>query len=219
MMKTYDAVIFDLDGTLLNTLGDLADSVNYVLARYGFPTRQVAEIRKFVGNGVARLIELAIPDGRKNPQFADCLADFRAHYAEHMQQKTGPYPGITALLRQLVADGYKTAIVSNKFDAAVKELSRVYFGELIPVAIGESANVAKKPAPDTVRAALAALGVTADRAIYIGDSEVDVATARNAGLPCVGVTWGFRDRAVLEEQGADYIIDDARDLYSILETV
>lgn len=215
-MKKYDTVIFDLDGTLLNTLEDLTDSVNAALARYGFPARKAAEVRQFAGNGVARLIALSIPDGTDNPRFQECLADFRSLYAKNMQNKTKPYPGIPTLLRQLSDRHYKLAIVSNKFDQAVKGLNRTYFDAYIKIAIGESEHIAKKPAPDAVYKALEELGSTPDRAVYVGDSEVDVQTAKNAGMVCVGVTWGFRDRAVLEREGADHRIDRPEELLDLV---
>ena len=216
-MKKYDTIIFDLDGTLLNTLDDLADSVNYALGMYGFPCREIAEVRSFVGNGVARLMELSIPDGLKNLQYEKCLADFCSYYSENMQNKTGAYEEIMELLKELSKVGYKIAIVSNKFDKAVKELNQVYFGEYIKVAIGESENIRRKPAPDTVFKALEELGSTADKAVYVGDSEVDVQTAKNSGIMCVGVTWGFRGREVLEREGADYIIDRPGELLKIID--
>lgn len=215
-MRKYDTVIFDLDGTLLNTLDDLTDSVNYTLELYGFPSRTIEDIRCFLGNGVARLIELAVPDGLNNPEYEKCLADFRIHYSENMQNKTSTYKGILELLKQLSSEDYKIAIVSNKFDKAVKALNKLYFGEYIKVAIGESANISKKPAPDTVFKALEELNSTADKAVYVGDSEVDVKTAKNSGMICVGVTWGFRDRSVLEQEGADYIIDSPEELLKII---
>jgi phosphoglycolate phosphatase len=216
-MKKYDTVIFDLDGTLLDTLDDLADSVNYALNMYCFPCRDAEEVRSFVGNGVARLMELCIPDGLNNSQYEKCLADFRNHYSKNMQNKTGAYKEIMELLEELSKEGYKLAIVSNKFDDAVKGLNQVYFGEYVKVAIGESDNINRKPAPDTIFKALEELGSTADKAVYVGDSEVDVQTAKNAEIMCVGVTWGFRDREVLEQEGADYIIDRPRELLRILE--
>lgn len=218
-MKKYDTVIFDLDGTLLNTVEDLADSVNFALTLHGFPCRKLAEVRSFVGNGIARLMELSIPDGINNSQYEKCLADFRHHYSMNMQNKTEAYRGIMELLGQLSKENYKIAIVSNKFDKAVKELSQVYFGEFIKVAIGESENVAKKPAPDTVFKALEELDATANKAVYVGDSEVDVKTAKNSGVICIGVTWGFRDREVLEEKGADYIIDNPLELLEIIDSI
>jgi phosphoglycolate phosphatase len=216
-MKKYDTIIFDLDGTLLNTLEDLTDSVNYTLVLYGFPCRTIEEVRNFVGNGVGRLMELSIPDGLNNPQFEKCLENFRDHYSKNMQNKTNAYEGILVLLRQLSKKDYKIAIVSNKFDTAVKELNQIYFSEYIKVAIGESAKISKKPAPDTVFKALEELNSTTDKTVYVGDSEVDVKTAKNAKIICVGVTWGFRDRGVLEQECADYIIDNPEDLLKIID--
>ena len=204
-----DTIIFDLDGTLLDTLQDLADSVNAALAANGFPMRTVDEVRRFVGNGVRRLMELAIPEGEKNPLFEQTLAQFKEHYAVHCMDKTAPYEGILPLLTELKERGYKLAVVSNKFDAAVKELNRQYFGELIPVAIGEKSTVRKKPAPDSVFAAIEALKSDTGSAIYVGDSEVDILTAKNAGIPCALVTWGFRDKAYLHENGGELFFDDA----------
>lgn len=215
-MRKYDTVIFDLDGTLLDTLEDLTDSVNFALARYSFPRREISEVRSFVGNGVGRLMELSVPGGLNNPRLKTCLADFRDHYSSNMQNKTAPYPGIMELLQHLSKEQYKLAIVSNKFDQAVKGLNRFYFGEYVKVAIGESQNISKKPAPDTVLRALQELDSAAEKAVYVGDSEVDVKTARNSGIKFVGVTWGFRDKKILEQNGADYIIDTPLELLSII---
>jgi len=218
-MKKYNTVIFDLDGTLLNTLEDLTDSVNYALALYGLPCREMEEVRSFVGNGVARLMELSVPDGLNNPHFENCLADFRKHYSANMHNKTGAYKGIMELLEQLSKDDYKIAIASNKFDTAVKKLNQAYFREYIKTAIGESENVSRKPAPDTVFKALEELESSADNALYVGDSEVDVKTAKNSGISCVGVTWGFRDRTVLQQEGADFVIDRPLDLLKMLNSL
>ncbi|WP_238883820.1 HAD family hydrolase [Clostridium sp. YIM B02551] len=215
-MEKCNTIIFDLDGTLLDTLDDLTDSVNYSLARHGFPCREKDEVRRFVGNGVARLIELAIPEGRSNRKYDICLADFKEHYSKNKQNKTNAYNGIMELLEKLSKENYKLAIVSNKFDKAVKELNQIYFGEYIKVAIGQSEHIAKKPAPDTVYMALEELGSNTDNSIYVGDSEVDVKTAKNSGIKCVGVTWGFRGREVLEDKGADYIIDKPSELLEII---
>ncbi|OOM77877.1 HAD family hydrolase [Clostridium sp. BL-8] len=215
-MGRYDTVIFDLDGTLLNTIEDLTDSVNFALGLYGFPYKSLEEIRSFVGNGAARLIELSIPDGTSSPMYEKCFVDFRNHYSMNMRNKTDAYEGIMELLRQLLEKKYKIAIVSNKFDTAVKELNKIYFEKYIKVAIGESEKVSKKPAPDTVFKALEELGSVTDKSVYVGDSEVDVKTAKNAGVICVGVTWGFRNRKVLEENGADYIIDTPQELLKII---
>lgn len=212
----FDTIVFDLDGTLLDTLQDLADSVNAALTENGFPVRTVEEVRQFVGNGVRRLMELAIEGGATHPLFEKTLADFKAHYALHCMDKTVPYEGIIRLLTVLKERGYKLAVVSNKFDAAVKKLSHRYFGELIPVAIGERETVKKKPAPDSVFTAIKELGSNGMNAVYIGDSEVDILTAKNAGLPCILVTWGFRDREFLKEQGGEVFAADAESLEKYL---
>lgn len=215
-MKKYDTIIFDLDGTLLNTLEDLTDSVNYALALYGFPGRKMEEIRSFVGNGVANLMRLSLHDGLDNPHYEKCLEDFRSHYSQNLQNKTAAYEGIMELLNRLTIEGYKLAVVSNKFDKAVKGLCQYYFGEYIKVAIGESEGVSRKPAPDTVLKALEELDSAAGKAVFVGDSEVDAQTARNSGVIFVGVTWGFRDREVLEQEGAEYIIGRPRELLGII---
>ena len=212
-----DTVIFDLDGTLLNTLDDLADSTNYALSQFGLPMRQVAEIRSFVGNGVELLIERAVEGRLSKEDEQRCLDIFKQHYSENMNNKTRPYDGILELVRQLLEQRYHIAIVSNKFDSAVKELNVTYFEGLFPVAIGASEKIAKKPAPDSVYEALAQLQSVGENAIYIGDSDVDVLTAHNAGLSCVGVTWGFRDRELLLSVGAEYIIDEPKELFMILD--
>ena len=215
-MKKYDTIIFDLDGTLLNTLDDLSDSVNFSLTQNGLPIRSKTEVRKFLGNGIANLIERSVPNGTANPKYQKCLDDFKNHYSQNMQNKTNAYDGIIDLLTILRDRHYKLAIVSNKFDAAVKKLNRNYFAKYIEVAIGESATILKKPAPDTVYKALQQLKSDPKKAVYIGDSEVDVKTAQNSHLPCIGVTWGFRDRELLEERGADYIVDDPREILEIV---
>lgn len=216
MSIPYQTVIFDLDGTLLDTLDDLADSTNHALALHGLPERSREEIRQFVGNGVGRLLHLAVPAGTSPELEAQCLAEFRAHYLTNMEHKTAPYPGILELLDALRACGIPCAVVSNKFDGAVKGLCRRYFGDTIPVAIGESQGVARKPAPDTVLQALAELGAGTAGAVYVGDSDVDIQTARNSGLPCLSVSWGFRDRAFLTAHGAQRIVDTTAELEALL---
>ena len=216
-MKKYDTVIFDLDGTLLDTLDDLADSVNEVMEERGFPKRTREEVRRFVGNGVARLMALSVPGGEANPQFGDCLADFKKIYARNLSRRTAPYDGITRLLGRLSGGGFKLAVVSNKFDAAVKELCTEYFGLYHMEAFGEAAGMARKPAPDIVEKALHALDSTPEETLYVGDSEVDALTAKNAGVIFAGATWGFRDRETLEKAGADYIIDAPEELCYLLE--
>ena len=197
-----DTIIFDLDGTLLDTLEDLTDSVNYAMEQFGLQIRTIEEVRKFVGNGVAKLIERCIPQGTQNPSYGQILDCFKAHYAQHCEDKTRPYEGIMELLSELSRQGYHMAIVSNKFDGAVKKLNEKYFKEYIPVAIGESATVKKKPAPDTVYQALSELACDVSHAVYVGDSEVDRQTAENVPMPCISVTWGFRTRKQLLEAGA-----------------
>ena len=203
-MKQYSTYIFDLDGTLLDTIQDLATSVNYALRQCRMPERTLDEVRRFVGNGVRLLMIRAVPDGEDNPRFQEAFDIFRSHYLEHSLDTTAPYPGIMEMLERLKAGGKRLAVVSNKFDTATKELIRHFFGNLIEVAIGENeaAGVRKKPVPDTVNEALRQLGVGKENAVYVGDSDVDLQTARNSGLPCISVLWGFRDREFLLENGA-----------------
>lgn len=215
-MKAYDTVIFDLDGTLLNTLEDLADSVNYALAQAGMPFRSTEEVRRFVGNGVRRLMELSIPQGENNPRFEEIFSVFREHYFVHCNDRTGPYPHIMEMLEQLKERGYKLAIVSNKYYDAVQELRKLYFADYISIAIGEKEGIRKKPAPDTVQEALHALESDKSRAVYVGDSEVDIATAANAGMDCIVVTWGFRTREEQKRAGGKVFADDPMDILDLL---
>ena len=204
-MITYSTYIFDLDGTLLNTLGDLAASVNYALRTHGMPEHSIDDVRRFVGNGVRLLMERAIPDGEKNPDFEATFATFRQHYMLHSLDTTKPYEGIPETLAELKARGCHLAVVSNKMMAATQELIRHFFPDTISVAIGENeaAGIRKKPAPDTVFAAQQQLGVGKENAVYVGDSDVDIQTAANSGLPCISVLWGFRDRDFLIQHGAE----------------
>ena len=197
-------ILFDLDGTLLDTMADLTDAVNYALGVHGYPSRTMDEVRSFVGNGAARLLALAVPEGE---DYQPALATYQAYYRTHCQIKTGPYPGVVEALAQL-SKHYPIAIVSNKPDAATKTLCADYFPGVL--ARGEAADCPRKPAPDMLFQAMKTLGV--DKAIYVGDSEVDVITAGNAGMPCISVTWGFRDREELLEAGAKYLCDDAAQL-------
>lgn len=208
----YDTYVFDLDGTLLDTLGDLAASCNYALRTNGLPGRTVDEVRRFVGNGVRKLMERAVPGGADNEKFDAAYAMFREHYLQHGLDTTQPYPGIMPMLERLRAQGRGIAVVSNKFDAATKRLCRHFFGDLVDVAIGESEGVRKKPAPDTVVEALRVLGASADGAVYVGDSDVDVMTARNCGMPCISVLWGFRDREFLIEHGATTLVAEPSEI-------
>ena len=212
----FRTIIFDLDGTLLDTLDDLWASTNYALEQCGYPTRTREEVRRFVGNGVKNLILRAVPEGTSEDASDACLTIFREHYKEHLNDHTGPYAGIMELLQTLRADGCRIGVVSNKFDAAVKLLCAEYFGELIDAAIGESPAAAKKPAPDTVFLALKELNASADTAVYIGDSEVDIQTAANASLPCISVTWGFRSRELLAKLKPDYLCDTASEVLAVI---
>ena len=205
-------LIFDLDGTLLNTLADLRDSTNYALQQFGFPERSTEEVRNFVGNGLRMLIRRAVPFETEEETVDAVLAVMKAHYREHYHDGTIPYDGILPFLHKMKMYGFRMAIVSNKADPMVQLLRTLYFDELIPVAVGELDGVPRKPAPDMVYHALAELGVEASAAAYVGDSEVDVALARNAKLPLIAVSWGFRGREALEEAGAVLVVDDAATL-------
>ncbi|MDO5519318.1 MAG: HAD family hydrolase [bacterium] len=218
-MKSIDTVIFDLDGTLLYTLEDLRDSVNYALEQMHYPKRSLSEVQKFVGNGIYRLIERAVPEKTALQQVNQTFEHFKAHYIVNCNNKTKPYDDIMVLLAELKMRGYKLAIVSNKNQAAVEKLSAIYFKGLIEVSIGATETIHKKPAPDTVYKAIEALNSSTEHAIYIGDSEVDIQTAVNANIPYVSVSWGFRTTEFLKEQGASTIIDTPLELLTILEEV
>jgi phosphoglycolate phosphatase len=218
-MKKIDTVIFDLDGTLLNTLADLTDSVNFAMEQYGMDLHSMEEVRCFVGNGVAKLTERAIPQGIENPRYEQILDTFKQHYALHCEDKTKAYDGILDMLAKLQEEGFRLAVVSNKFDGAVKKLRDRYFGQYISVAIGESEKVRKKPAPDAVYQALRELSADAESAVYVGDSEVDLTTAVNVPMTCVSVTWGFRTRQQLLDAGAkkEHMITTPQELLPLLE--
>lgn len=205
-------VLFDLDGTLLNTLEDLCDAVNYTLRQYGCPERTIEEVRQFIGNGAERLIRLALPGKESDPPVQEVLAVYQNYYAGHSQVKTRPYDGILEALQE-IGGHYPVAIVSNKPDVAVKPLCKDYFGDVY--ARGESDDCPRKPAPDMVQKAMAEIGV--DACIYVGDSDVDVLTARNAGMPCLSVLWGFRDRACMESVGGTHFCDDPAKMPRVLK--
>ena len=215
----YEALIFDLDGTLLDTLDDLADAVNAVLSANGYPTKTRDEVCRAVGNGMKNLISRVLPSGADDPSFDRILNEFKAYYGAHCEDKTAPYAGISDLLANLKAAGVKMAIVSNKADYAVKMLAKTWFSDMIPVAIGENeaAGIRKKPAPDTVDLALRELGITRAQAAYVGDSDVDVETANNCEMPCLSVTWGFRDRTFLLEHGATLLYDTPEALWDAVK--
>ncbi|MFA5522731.1 MAG: HAD family hydrolase [Tissierellales bacterium] len=203
----YKAILFDLDGTLLDTIDDLRDSMNKALAKFGYPQISVDEAKSFVGSGVERFLELALPEGKENKNFDEALEFFKQDYSKNMFHKTGPYKGIMELLKTVKERGYKTAIVSNKFDKAVKELTPIYFENYIDYAVGESESERKKPAPDLIFKALELLEVEKDDAVYIGDSDVDANTALNANMDFIGVSWGFRKKELLYSLGAKVVID------------
>ena len=213
MTRTIDTIIFDLDGTLLNTLTDLANSVNYAMERQGFPVHSEEAVRQMVGNGIYVLMEQAVPRGRECPAFDACLKDFREHYEAHKKDFTKPFPGVMEFLEKADKAGYKMAVVSNKFDLAVKGLCRDFFYPYITTAIGESSQIARKPAPDTVFAAMQKLHSAPEHCVYVGDSDVDLATAKNAGISCISVSWGFRSREFLLSHGASTIADSMENLW------
>ena len=210
-------ILFDLDGTLLNTLGDLRNSVNFALQKRGYPARTLEEVRRFVGNGVGNLMARAVPAGTREEEVAACLAEFKAHYGANMTAETVPYPGMAELLSRLKEHGVQTAVLSNKFDAATKMLCRLYFDDRIDLALGEREGVPRKPDPSVVEEALRALGASREETVYIGDSETDVRTAKHAGVFCIAVTWGFRSRAVLAAEAPGKIVDTWEELMDFLE--
>lgn len=213
-MHQYETYIFDLDGTLLDTLNDLAAAVNYTLRTYGMPEHSRDDIRRFVGNGVRMLMTRAVPNGEQNPQFEEVFSTFRMYYMQHSLDTTHPYDGVPEMLAALKQRGCRLAVVSNKFNKATKELCRHFFADTIEVAVGEheAEGIRKKPAPDTVIEALSQLGVGLANAVYVGDSDVDLETAHNAGLPCISVLWGFRDKEFLLAHGAKTFINHPNEL-------
>lgn len=216
-MDKYNALVFDLDGTLLDTLEDITDAVNHAMNKFCYPVHSAAEVRSFVGNGIKKLIERSLPQGAGTPGFDSIFNEFKQFYTANCRIKTCPYPGIMELLERLYSDGYKIAINSNKNQAAVTELNNIYFAKYISVAIGENRHMPKKPAPDSVLLALEQLGgFPVNQALYIGDSDVDIETARNAGIKCISASWGFKDREVLEKLNPGAIIDTPAELYNYL---
>lgn len=215
-MRKYDTVIFDLDGTLLNTLEDLADAVNFVLRENGYSERTIDEVRRFVGNGIRRLMEQAVPEGVTEEMFECVFEQFKSYYTAHCQIKTCAYEGIMSLLEKLQELGYAMAIVSNKNHGAVCELNELYFKKYIDVAIGQKDGIRKKPAPDTVLQALKELGKNKETAIYVGDSEVDYQTAENTGMDCVLVSWGFRTLKELSKFHPKAMIHRSEELLDVL---
>ena len=218
-MKKYSVVLFDLDGTLLDTLDDLAAAVNVTLERHGLPHRTTAEVRAFIGNGIAKLMERAV--GAENLcrfDMAQVLQDFRTYYFAHCEERTAPYAGVMDVLATLRDSGVRVGVVSNKADFAVQKLCKAYFGDLVEAAIGENEAEGrkKKPAPDTIFDAMRMLGATASDVVYVGDSEVDILTAKNAGVDCVSVSWGMKEKEFLLENGATVLVEEVKDLLDVL---
>ena len=213
----YMIAIFDLDGTILNTLEDLADSTNYALKTYGYPERTMDEVRQFVGNGIRKLMERAVPEGTPVEEIDRVHETFTAYYKVHCADKTRPYDGIMELLQNLKKDGCKLAVVSNKADYGVQELCKQYFDGVFDFAVGEREGIRKKPAPDSVNEVLKTLGCSRDRAVYIGDSDVDIQTAANAQMDHIIVEWGFRDVPFLIAKGAKVLVEKPEEILEIVE--
>lgn len=213
----YKAVLYDMDGTVLDTLADLTDAVNVSLRRFGLPEQPAMHVRDVLGNGARRLIMGCLPENT-DERTADAVLEFyKPYYDAHCREKTAPYPGITELMQRLRDAGVKQAVVSNKPDGAVKELAELFFGGLIESAVGESETVRLKPCPDAVLAAAKLMGVSKDECVYVGDSEVDIETARRAGMDCISVAWGFRDEDMLRAEGAACIVRSAEELFEALK--
>ncbi len=215
-MPKYKVAVFDMDGTILNTLDDMTVACNYTLDKMGMPQRTIDEVRMFVGNGIPKLVERIAPAGTDEATLKHMLEIFMPFYSAHSMDKTGPYAGIPELLKKLKDKGIKLACVSNKADAAMRNLCDVFFTGLFDDAEGERAGVNKKPAPDMVWAALDKMGAKKEDAVYIGDSNVDFETAVNSGLDCISVTWGFRTRESLEKLGPKFIADAPDEVFDII---
>lgn len=213
----YELAVFDMDGTILNTLDDLTDATNHALRTFGYPEHSIEEVRFFVGNGLAKLIERATPAGTSEEDRTKVRAEFMTYYKVHSADKTGPYPGINDLLQKLRAAGVKTAVVSNKPDVAVRELVKTYYDGLFDAAVGDMEGQAVKPAPDMCLKVFKELGMGPENAVYIGDSDTDIQTARNAGLDEILVSWGFRGRQFLTEHGAKNICDTPDEVYDVIK--
>ena len=208
----YNVAVFDLDGTLTDTLADLKNSVNYALSKLGFPERNTDEIRSFVGNGIGRLIYLSVPENTPEETAEKCLEIFKEYYKTHSCIETKPYEGIVEMLAELKKRNVKIAVVTNKIHGSAVDITNNFFGDLVDITVGQNDIMKRKPDPEGVFYALDKLGVSKENAVYIGDSEVDCETAKNAGIPCIGVSWGFRDREVLENHGAFYVADSTEEI-------
>lgn len=211
------ALVWDLDGTLLNTIDDLADSVNFALSKYNLPNKTVAEVKKAIGNGVNKLIARCIENGQNNPHFAEILETFKVHYSKNSAVKTAPYPEICETLKELKAHGYKLAVVSNKFESAVIELCKKYFPNTFDVIIGETPQIKRKPAPDMLFAALKLLKAQPQEIYFIGDSEVDIQTAQAARINCLSALWGFREKDLLLTNGATYFLNTPKEIFNFIK--
>lgn len=211
----YKTVIFDLDGTLLNTLDDLCDSLNYALKRYNYPTHTVDEVKYFVGSGIRVMLERALPQGVM--QFEDIYQTFMSHYEKNKSNKTAPYQGAIEGIQHLLEMNIKMAIVSNKYQKGVEEICQPLFGEYIHVMVGEQPGLNKKPSKDMVLYAIQQLESNVEEAIYVGDSDIDVLTSKNAQIPCIGASWGFRGETLLKEYGATYIAHTFQDIITIIQ--
>lgn len=211
----YSVIIWDMDGTILDTLEDLCDSVNFVLELNGYEKRTLEQTRCSVGNGIRNLMELSIPNGDKNPKFEQMFAEFKEHYGKNCRNKTRPYDGIGEILDKFKELGIKMAVVSNKIDSAVQELVRDFYPQM-DYALGEISGVSRKPAPDMVELALKELRASKSEAVYIGDSEVDVLTAKNSGMDCISVLWGFRTKDELLPHGANVFAENPTDLIGLI---
>lgn len=211
-MKTYRLVIFDMDGTILYTLDDIADGVNASLRKHGLPEKDKDDIRRHIGNGIRHEIESSVPEGTSEEMIDAVYEDFHVWYEIHCNDRTRPYDGIIPLMEKLKEKGILCAVVSNKADYAVKKLDEIYFTGLISAGVGESENIARKPAPDEVNEVLRLLDVNREDAVYVGDSEVDIETGKNAGMDCIAVTWGYRDEAWLKRCGGEVIVHTPSEL-------
>lgn len=212
----YKAVIFDMDGTILNTLEDLKNATNYSLRQFGMPERSLEEVRMFVGNGIRKLVERAVPSGTSEEKIAQVLDVFLEYYEIHSADNTSPYPGILELVEKLKKSGIKTAVSTNKADVPAQELGREYFNGIFDLIVGQQDGLKVKPAPDSVNKILSILDIQKKDAIYIGDSDVDVQTAKNSGMDFIGVSWGFRGREFLEKNGAKNIVDNANEILDLV---
>lgn len=212
----YKAVIFDMDGTILNTLEDLKNATNYSLRQFGMPERSLEEVRMFVGNGIRKLVERAVPAGTPKEKIDQILDVFLEYYEIHSADNTSPYPGILELVEKLKKSGIKTAVSTNKANVPAQELGREYFNGIFDLIVGQQDGLKVKPAPDSVNKILSILDIQKKDAIYIGDSDVDVQTAKNSGLDFIGVSWGFRGREFLEKNGAKNIVDNANEILDLV---